>query len=49
MHVELTLDESVNAFSGVYEFKIVDPEDKVTLSDGGSREGTRFNQLNEAF
>jgi len=44
VHADLTLDESLNAFTGTYVFKIVDADGNVTLSGGGSREGTRFTQ-----
>ena len=42
VHVELALDESLDAFTGTYEFKIVDSNGKVTVSSSGTRAGKRF-------
>jgi hypothetical protein len=42
VHIELALDESLDAFTGTYEFKIVDSNGKVTASGSGTRAGKRF-------
>jgi hypothetical protein len=44
VHVDLTIDATLGAFTGTYEFQTVDSDGNVTASGGGTREGTRFTQ-----